>query len=345
MKIITKIHKNKTYNWIIRLAIIIGTYVYIYKQIFQKKKLEDVVQLFTELMGEPKLYILSIWVFGLMIVNWGIEALKWQFLIGKIERVPFLRSFKAVLAGVSVSAFTPNRVGEYFGRVFILEKASPWKGIFITIIGSMSQLLITIIVGTVAFISFIPAYLKDSDFYSPYLFFAIVLLVLVFIVSLILIFLNVSKLPRIISRFIKKKFVKLYQYFSIIGYYNAYELGTVLIFSFLRYCIFTIQFYLLLMMFSVEIPLFHGLMIIAMVFFVMTAIPTFTLAELPLRGSVSVAFIRLYFERFGGLTEQIDIGVVSSTSTLWLINLAIPALVGTFFVMRLKFFNKRSNDG
>jgi len=345
MKIITKIHKNKIFNWIIRLAIIIGTYAFIYKQVFHKKRLDDVVESFSELLNEPKVYILSIWVVGLMIVNWGIESLKWQFLIGKIERVPFLRSFKAVLAGVSVSAFTPNRVGEYFGRVFILEKASPWKGVFITIIGSMSQLLITIIAGSFAFIFFVPVYLKDSDIYSPYLFFSIVLLVMVFIVSLILIFLNVSRLPRIISRFIKKRFVKLYQYFAIIGYYNAYELGTVLIFSFLRYCIFTIQFYLLLMLFSIEIPFFQGLMILAMVFFVMTAIPTVTLAELGIRGSVSLYFIGLYFERFGILTEQIKVGIVSSTSTLWLINLAIPALIGTFFVMRLKFFSKRSNDG
>lgn len=344
MKLLAKIHKNRTYNYIIRFAIVIGTYGFIYKQIFHKKKLEAVVQAFAELLDEPKIYIFTLWVFGLMLVNWGIESLKWQFLISKIEKIPFVRSFMAVLAGVSVSAFTPNRVGEYFGRVFILEKGNPWQGVFITIIGSMSQLLTTIIVGSVALLFFVQIYLGDAGFYSDYLYYAMVFLVLVIVTSLILIFLNVSTLPRIIGRYIRKRFIKIYRYFAIIGYYSTYELAIVLTYSFLRYCIFAIQFYILLLMFSVEIPLMHGLMIISIVFFVMTAIPTVTLAELGIRGSVSLYFIGLYFERFSALNEQINAGIISSSSTLWLINLAIPALLGTFFVFRLKFFNKRPKD-
>lgn len=344
MKLPAKIHKNKTYNWIIRLTIIIATYSFIYKQIFHKKKLDDVVQAFNQLLDDPKLYVFSIWVVGLMLVNWGIESLKWQFLIGKIEKIPFLKSFMAVLSGVSVSVFTPNRVGEYFGRVFILEKANPWKGVFITIIGSMSQLLTTIIIGSTALLFFVPIYLNENVLFSPYLYYAFVLLILIIITTLILIFLNVSAIPRIIARYIKRRFAKIYQYFSVISYYNSFELATVLIFSILRYCIFAIQFYLLLLMFSVEMPLGHGLMIIAIIFFVMTAIPTVTLAELGIRGSVSLYFIQLYFERYSVVTDQINAGIISTSSTLWLVNLAVPALLGTFFVLKLKFFSKRPKD-
>jgi len=76
----------------------------------------------------------------------------------------------------------------------------------------------------------------------------------------------------------------------------------------------------------------------------MTAIPTVTLVELGIRGSVSLYFIGLYFDRFAAVTEEINAGIISSSSTLWLINLAIPALLGTIFVFRLKFFNKRPKD-
>lgn len=342
MKYFTNIHKNKTYNFIVRLGIIAATYYFIYTQIFQKKKLDYVVDSFLELIDQPYLYFFIIWITILMVVNWGIESLKWQFLINKIEKISFLKAFEAILAGISVSIFTPNRIGEWFGRVFILKKSNPWKGVFITMIGSLSQLLITIIVGAASLLFYIPIYFGRTHLYSNYYYFyyGIIFLVIVIIAALILIFLNITALPSFVSRVLKRKFVHFNDYFSIISAFSTFELTTVLVLSFLRYCVFALQFYLLLMMFSVEIPLLHGLMIISLIFFIMTAIPTITLAELGIRGSISLYFIELYFENFGTLTDKITIGIVSSSSSLWLVNLAIPALIGTLFVSRLNFFRK-----
>ncbi len=277
----------------------------------------------------------------LMIVNWGVETLKWQFLINKIEKIPYWKAFEAILSGISVSIFTPNRIGEWFGRVFILKKANPWQGVFITMIGSFSQLLITIIVGSISLLFYIHIYFKEAPFYTNYILAGMILMVSVVIVSLVLIFLNVTSIPGFVSRILKKRFVHINDYLSIISRYSTFELTTVLLLSFLRYCIFSLQFYILLMLFSVKIPIAHGLMIISVVYFVMTAIPTVTLAELGVRGSVSLYFIGEYFRKFGEVSDKINIGIVSSTSALWLINLAIPALLGTLFVYRLTFFRRR----
>ncbi len=341
MKYFTNIHKNKTYNIIIRVAIMVATYYFIYKEVFHKKRLDYVVDSFNELISQPYVAILLTWTIGLMIVNWGIESLKWQFLMNKVERISFLKSYEAVLSGISVSIFTPNRVGEWFGRVFIMKKANPWKGVFVTMIGSFSQLLVTIIIGAISLVFYIPAYFSDANFYSNYLLYGLILLVLVIIGSLLLIFLNVNALPGFVSRIISKRFIHFNEYLNVISHYSTFELITVMIFSFLRYCVFALQFYILLMMFSVRIPFLHGMMIISMIFFIMTAIPTVTLAELGIRGSVALQLVGLYFERMGALTDKIEIGILSSTSTLWLVNLAVPALLGTLFVYRLTFFRKR----
>ncbi len=341
MKYFTNIHKNKTYNILIRVAIMVATYFFIYKEIFYKKRLDYVVDSFNELISQPYVTILFIWTIALMVVNWGIESLKWQFLMSKVERISFLKSYEAVLSGISVSIFTPNRVGEWFGRVFIMKKANPWKGVFVTMVGSLSQLLVTIIVGAISLVFYIPAYFSDAAFYSNYLLYGLVLLVLVIVGSLLLIFLNVTALPGFVNRFISKRFVHFNDYLNVISQYSTFELLTVMVFSFLRYCVFTLQFYILLMMFSVRIPFLHGMMIISMIFFVLTAIPTVTLAELGIRGSVALQLVGLYFQRVGTLTDKIEIGILSSTSTLWLINLAVPALLGTLFVYRLTFFRKR----
>ncbi|MEZ5198630.1 MAG: lysylphosphatidylglycerol synthase domain-containing protein [Bacteroidales bacterium] len=341
MKYFTNIHKNKTYNFIIRGAIVFATYFFIYKQVFHHRKLDTVVNSFVDLLERPHFLVFIAWIITLMIVNWGIESLKWQFLISKIERVPYWKAFEAVLSGVSVSVFTPNRIGEWFGRVFILEKANPWKGVFITIVGSLSQLLITIIVGVICLLFYIPTYYHDAPFYSDYIYYGILMLAFVLITALLLIFLNVTALPGFVSHLLNKRFVHVTEYFSVISTFSTFELSTVLLLSFLRYCVFALQFYLLLMTFSVEIPLLHGLMIISLVFFIMTAIPTVTLAELGIRGSVALYFIGLYFERYSVLNDNINIGILSASSSLWLINLAIPAILGTFFVFRLKFFRRK----
>jgi len=335
------IHKNKTYNFIIRTLIVFATYYFIYKQIFQNKKLDYITDSFTDLINQPNVTLLLVWTFLLMFVNWGVETLKWQYLIIKIEKIPYWKAFEAILSGISVSIFTPNRIGEWFGRVFILKKGNPWQGVFITMIGSFSQLLITIIVGSISLLFYIHIYFKETPFYTNYILAGMILVVSVIVVSLVLIFLNVTSVPGFVSRILKKRFIQVNDYLSVISKYSTFELTTVLLLSFLRYCIFSLQFYILLMLFSVKIPILHGLMIISVIYFVMTAIPTVTLAELGVRGSISLYFIGEYFRTLGEVSDKVNIGIVSSTSTLWLINLAIPALLGTLFVYRLTFFRKR----
>src|SRR5687768_15116871 len=47
---------------------------------------------------------------ALMLLNWGLESLKWQLLLKKISPVSFLGAVRSVLSGVTVSFFTPNRI-------------------------------------------------------------------------------------------------------------------------------------------------------------------------------------------------------------------------------------------
>lgn len=341
MKFNTKIHK--TYNYIIRFAIVIATYGFVYKQIFHQRKLETVAESFQALIEKPGFIFLLLIVFVMMFVNWGIESLKWQFLINKLEKIPLIRAFEAVLTGVSVSIFTPNRVGEYFGRVFILRKANPWQGVFVTIIGSMSQLLTTVIMGSLALVFFIPKYFSNESYYNEYLYIAVLFFLLILNIILILLFLNVSALTTLAYRLIPSGWKKVRKYLSIFSFYTTKELAEVLFLSISRYLVFSSQFYLLLIAFSVQIPFFDGMILIAVVFFVLTAIPTITLAELGIRGTVAITIFGMYFDKFGIVNETLDLAAVSTSSTLWLVNLVIPALVGTVFVFKLRFFRKNSS--
>src|SRR6266498_651715 len=88
----------------------------------------------------------------LMLMNWSIEAMKWKISIQRIKPVSFLKSFRAVLSGVSFSVNTPNRIGEYLGRILYMEEGNRLKAVSLTIVCSMSQLIITLFAGTIGLI-------------------------------------------------------------------------------------------------------------------------------------------------------------------------------------------------
>ena len=86
-------------------------------------------------------------VFALMFVNWGIEARKWQLALRPVGGLPFRNAYKAVFTGAAVASFTPNRMGEYLGRILYIREGHRTQAIALTIACSMAQLMITLIVG------------------------------------------------------------------------------------------------------------------------------------------------------------------------------------------------------
>src|ERR1035437_8372325 len=175
MSKITKI--SKTYNIIIRLVILVVTYGFIYTKVIRGRDWLRDITVIQSYFREAVFLWTIILVILLMLVNWGIEVVKWRFLIGKIEKLSFFKAVQAVFTGSPISIITPNRIGEYFGRVFILEKASHIQGILITILGSMSQMLITILTGTIGLILFTISYVHKVGMFANYIYYSLLALI------------------------------------------------------------------------------------------------------------------------------------------------------------------------
>ena len=90
-----------------------------------------------------KFWLVIIFVF----VNWGIEARKWQLLLKAVQPISFITAFKSVLCGVTLSLNTPNRIGEYGGRILFVKEGNRIKAVTLSIAGGMSQLIITMLMG------------------------------------------------------------------------------------------------------------------------------------------------------------------------------------------------------
>ena len=69
----------------------------------------------------------------------------------------------------------------------------------------------------------------------------------------------------------------------------------------------------------------------------MMAIPSVALAELGVRSSVALSVFSVWYGLSQQLADDVTLGIMVSASVLWIINIAIPALVGSFYVGHFNF--------
>jgi len=269
----------------------------------------------------------------LMVANWSIETIKWKLAIRKIQRVSFFKAFKAVLSGVSFSVTTPNRVGEYLGRVLYMDEGKRIKAISLTIAGSMSQLLITLLMGMVGLL-ILRSPIENSGMISS--FWMDVLLYGIF-PTLAILTLFYFKLPWLVSRIDRLPGVKDYSWIiEALEDFNATLLMQLLSLSAVRFFVFIVQYYLLFRLFDVHVSLGQCWSAVSVSFLVMAVIPTIALfTDLGLRGKVSLKLL--------GLFSNNSLGIGLTAVSIWFINLVIPALAGSLLILGIKkVFRSRS---
>jgi len=331
---------RKTINYLIRGLIILLTYGFIYHQVFVNHRLKDFSDVISTAMARDNSWYMLALLLAMMLLNWSLESIKWKVLIAKIEKLSFFRSFRAVMSGVSVSMFTPNRTGEYLGRVFILKAGNPVEGIFATLVGSFSQIIVTFGIGLMCLLSFTDHYLREPYRIGEYLFNSLIFIVPCVVFVIILSYFKIGLISDIVSRYLPVKWERLKQYAGIFSKYDDKELLGVLMLSLARFAIFSTQFYLLLRIFGAGLPIAEAYILIPVIYLIMALVPSIALAELGIRGSVSIFVIGLYYDKIGRSGESMEMIILAASSVVWLINLAIPAVIGTFFVFSLKFFRK-----
>ena len=270
-------------------------------------------------------------VFVLMFVNWSLEALKWKISVQRVQPVSFFRSLKAVFSGVSFSVTTPNRTGEYLGRVLYMDDGNRLKVISLTILGSISQLLVTIFFGLLGLfilrsgianvsLSVWMVWIKDIGIIGASLVF-IVLTVFYFRIGWLVKW--IDKIPAI------KKYIWL---INELEKTDTTLLLRLLSISLLRYLVFATQYFLLFRFFGVEINWWQGFWATAIVFFVMAITPTIELFEVVKKMYITKEIFAIF------TVNTLAIGFV--TTTIWCINLVIPAAIGSLLILGIKFFKK-----
>jgi Lysylphosphatidylglycerol synthase TM region len=297
--------------------------VLLYIQLTRQSNLREMFELFQKRLSSADYWFL-VFAFALMPFNWLTETLKWQGLMKQHQKISVWRGFQAVLGGVSFSLFTPNRVGEYGGRVLFVDAEHRWKSFIINIVGNISQILAILSFGSFGML-WLYAHAAGSDLYLLWVsaaFSAIGIFLLCIAFFNIDIFIPLARrIPYVhkIKRYAKD--------IVLLRQFARHELLVVLFWSVLRFLIYSLQYYLVVRFYDIDASAINLFAAIFMIFLLQTGIPLPPVLGLVARGSVAVHIF--------GFFQAAPLSALAATFTLWVINLILPSFLGVGFILNI----------
>ncbi len=295
-----------------------------------RQQTEDLIKQAFSQPNRPYIILLVI----LMLLNWAIEARKWQLLVRAAQKVSFFTAVKAVLSGLSFSLFVPNGIGDYVGRIVYMKEGNRLKSVALTIVGSIAQLTVTFAAGLAGLI-----YLKNyawgavlhaqgfTGFWVNGMTYMIAMSTAVFI----FIYYRLSWLTTLVE---KIPFVYKYKYLiESLEDFHWKELTRILLLAVTRYVVFITQYLLMLHIFNVPMFWFDAVCTTSVLFLVLAILPTIPVADLGIRGEAGL-------QLFGILSKNAG-GIIFTAAGIWFLNIIIPAIAGSLFVLSIKIFRNR----
>ena len=91
---------------------------------------------------------------------------------------------------------------------------------------------------------------------------------------------------------------------------------------------FILQYMLLLSVMEVEISYLLSFWLLTIFYLIMVMAPTIGFTELPLRATASVEIFKLYSPNI--------LGIQAAALGIWLINLVLPAIIGSILILGIK---------
>ncbi|MFH1195310.1 MAG: lysylphosphatidylglycerol synthase domain-containing protein [bacterium] len=268
-------------------------------------------------------FILLTLLFG--VVNISLQFYKWKVICQEVLKIRTNRKILySLFYGFAAGIFTPFRLGEYVGRAIPFKDNGLMEITIATIIDKFFPLIIIFSVGSISSIVYI------YFFYKVNYYVAVSLLLL--IVTLLILVFSLFKNEKFWNGFV---FIKLSNYrlfknfnakISIFRNLNSRIAAKILLISFLFYTTFIIQFAFLAIAFSGRFELLNFVWIGSLVIFSKTIIPPISLGELGIREGVTIFFLGSV-----GISEA---AAFNTSIFLFLINLALPSLVGLLLLLK-----------
>jgi len=295
---------------LVKLLVVGAAFYFISQKILQAKTNDPYgfMQLLDKSFFIHPIIIFS--VLGFTLANWFFEILKWKSLVSSVKNISFFEAYKQSTSSLTASLLTPNRIGEYGAKAIYYAGYQRKKVMFLNLIGNLSQMFMTLIFGITGFV----VLYKHLHFTVNLQYLNVNWMVVIILFTGLLIY-------RFKDYFWNTIVLKLFEYFKTIP---SKDQKNSLKYSLIRYLIFSHQFYFLLMVFGVEMDYFTAMGAIFSMYFIASIIPSFVAFDFIVKGSIAISVFGLF-----GIPEMIVLGI---TTLMWLLNFALPAVIGSYYV-------------
>ncbi len=310
------VQKNKAWNTTIKVALTLTFAGMLAWQVMRRQQSADVFGEFLRQLSEGEMLQLTV-LLVLMPVNWLLETIKWRLYLPETPAISWRVSLKSVLAGVTLSLLTPNRIGEYGGRVLFVPEGMRWEAAIATFAGSFAQNLVQVSLGAVGFYQIYWLNGIGGDQGDRMWLFILVVGILFasllyFNIDLIYRWTRSMKFPGFLERG--------KQHLVMLKSYDRKTLGKGLLLAVLRYFVFCLQFVLALQFFGVEVPLPWAFWGIAVIYLFHAGVPLPPFIDIMARSQIAL----IIWQQF----EPNELSVISASFFIWIVNLVLPAIIG-----------------
>ena len=313
---VTLSYKTKQFFWLIlKITIVFGCVFFIYASLTQNKTL--LLSNFINVCKQSNLLTIentSI-LFCFSLLNWIFEIKKWQIIVSSDQKIDFPTAAKQCLASLTVSLVTPNRVGEYIAKAMYYAKSKQKRIIGYNAMGNAYQLGVTIFFGFLGIV-----------FLSYQLDIAVLnrkITIVIFIISggCICTYLLIKRIG-ILKKW-NRKWIVFTTSISAKTHWKVAFLST------LRYIMFSHQFYFIILLLHIDIKYFTAISAICSMYFISSFLPIISFLDVVVKSSVAIWIF--------SLLEAPPLLVLATTTLVWIFNFAIPAILGSNFVLRYTF--------
>jgi hypothetical protein len=259
-----------------------------------------------------------------MPLNWFLESIKWRKLMLSAGPISKNLAFRTILVGISLGIVTPQRLGEYGGRLLTIPSEKNWLSILSTLAGSISQNIVTIGIGIIG----LGLLTLHNQLLTDLTLIPITLSLVLFVIAGIYLFLNVDFVATILSKLgLKKYFIKFQKQYHEFRLIPRAHLVQVLVLSILRYTVYTLQYVLLIYFLGWELDISIMLAGITTVFLIQSGIPIPPFLGVLARGEIGIVIWSLF--------EINELSILTLTFLIWIINLVIPAIMGLVVIFNV----------
>ena len=310
-------YKTKQFFFVlIKLSIVIGAFYFIYNKVVSNPELQ--FSDFLSFLGENSVFSLKNITFLIILsgFNWFFEILKWKKLVTSIKEITFFEALKQSLGALTVSLFTPNRIGDYGAKALYYNSNMRKRIVLLNFIGNVMQMSITILLGSIGLYYFITEYNIEYNPRRVSRFFIIII-----VIALLSVF-GIKQNKFKIKGFSIEKIVDFIKNLST----NIKVTGFFI--SLVRYLIFSFQFYFLLCIFEVDVSYINAMVVITSMYLLASIIPSIFIFDVIIKGSVAV-----YVFSKVGINE---FTILSIVLLMWILNFVLPSIIGSFYVLSFK---------